>query len=87
MKIFKYHISKAGSVLFLLHICFVMYVYVQDYEGSWGGFLLFIIDLPVSLIAFIPIGLNQWLFFGVVGSFWWYIIGCLIEKFIFSSRR
>ncbi len=73
-------ISFLGLALAVLHCVVVFYIKNQSFEGSWGGFFLFLIDFPVSLLSFVPIGLNGWLFFYVFGSIWWYGIGFFICK-------
>jgi hypothetical protein len=54
--------------------------------ADWPFRVLFIVDLPISLIAFgamfssearFPYALAFW---GIVGTFWWYFLGGLIEK-------
>jgi hypothetical protein len=79
----KLHIyfNKLSWILSALHLAAVLAVYQQHFEGSWGGFLLFLLDLPVSLLSFLPIGWNQWFFFGVIGSLWWFAIGIMIGRF------
>ena len=76
------YFNKLSLVLLLVHLVIVFVVYRQHFEGSWGGFFLFLIDFPVSLLSFLPIGWNQWFFFGVIGSIWWYLIGILILYFV-----
>jgi hypothetical protein len=70
---------KLGFVFFILHVGTVFLVFKQDYEGSWGGFFLFILDMPASLLILLPLHWNQWIFFGIFGSLWWYGIGFLIS--------
>ena len=73
-------LSSLGIVLAFLHLLLVGFVYSRDYEGSWGGMILLVADLPVSLLLALPIPMNQWLFFGIVGTVWWYWLGTLFAK-------
>jgi hypothetical protein len=79
---FHIRINKLGFVLLVVHLGVVFWVYKQGFEGSWGGFFLFVLDFPVSLLSFLPSGWNQWLFFGFVGSLWWYAIGVIITTML-----
>ena len=60
----------------------MVFILQQDYEGSWGGFFLFILDFPVSLLMLLPINWNKWMLFGVIGSLWWYAVGALITNIV-----
>lgn len=71
-------ISRLGIALALSNLIITLWVYVQKFEGSWGGFVLFWVNFPVSLLTFIPFGWNQWLFFIFVGPIWWYVIGVFL---------
>lgn len=71
--------SRVAPLLAVLNLLIVAYVYSQHYEGSWGGFVLFCLDFPISLLSFVPLGWNQWMFFSVIGPLWWYLIGVLIS--------
>jgi hypothetical protein len=44
-------------------------------EGSWGWFLIFLIDFPFSmaLLPLLKIG-DPLLVFGILGSAWWYLV-------------
>lgn len=74
------YFNKFSLILAASHAAIVFGVYRQQFEGSWGGFFLFLIDFPVSLLSFLPVGWNQWFFFGVLGSLWWYVIGLIIVR-------
>lgn len=82
----KSFIDKSGWVLAAVHLAVVLGVYKQHFEGSWGGFVLFLLDFPVSLLSFLPIGWNQWIFFGVIGSLWWFAIGIIIRRYAGHRR-
>lgn len=83
----RLNFSKLGLALFVAHVGVVFWVCRQHFEGGWGGFFLFLLDFPVSLFIFLPVGWNQWLFFGVIGSFWWYAIGLLITAGLKRLQR
>lgn len=80
------HINTLSFVLLVVHLGVVYWVYKENFEGSWGGFLLFVIDFPISLLGFIPVW-NEWFFFSVVGSLWWYWIGTVISSLIAKIIR
>jgi len=73
-------ISPVGLLLLIIHTFMVWWIYQQQYEGSWGGFLVFVIDIPASFLFFLPISINQWLLFAIVGGIWWYLIGVFAAK-------
>jgi hypothetical protein len=59
-------------------------------EGSWGWFLVFLIDFPFSLML-LPLlnPIDPLLVFGILGTAWWYLIsrlGMYWAGRIFSSR-
>lgn len=68
-------ISIVGVTLFMAHTLFVLFVHSQRYEGSWGGFLIFVVDFPFSLVYLVPVGLDQWFMTTVFGGAWWYFLG------------
>ena len=76
------HANKLSWLLATAHAAVVFGVYRQHFEGSWGGFVLYLLDFPVSLLSFLPVGWNQWFFFGVIGSLWWYAIGIIILRLV-----
>lgn len=75
----------------IAHIASVLVVFGQHYEGSWGYVLFAIPDLPVMLALvlvnmLVPMSLiASWLFIGVFGSIWWYLIGVWLQG-VFRSR-
>jgi hypothetical protein len=72
------YFNKLSFTLFCGHLIIVFAVYMQKFEGSWGGFFYF--DFPISMISFLPIGWNQWFFFGLIGSVWWYFLGIIFLR-------
>lgn len=60
-------------------------------EGSWGWFLVFLVDLPVSLLL-LPLSkfADPLLLFGSVGTAWWFLVGNIFShgiKRLASLRR
>jgi hypothetical protein len=76
------YLNKLSWILFATHLALVFGILEQHFEGSWGGFLLFLLDFPVSLLSFLPVGWASWFFFGVIGSLWWYVIGIVAVRSI-----
>ena len=72
------NLNKLGLLFIVIHTTIVFLIVGENYEGSWGGFFLFILDFPVSLLMLIPIDWNRWMLFGVIGSLWWYLVGVII---------
>ena len=82
----RFRIYRTGLALAALNLLLTFLVYREHFEGSWGGFVLFCLDFPISLLSFLPVGWNQWLFFFIVGPAWWYFVGMLIVV-VFESRQ
>ena len=54
----------------------------QRHEGSWGGFLVYVLDLPVSLL-YLPMASSQsqqWAASAILGGAWWCVIGVLLGR-------
>ena len=81
------NLSLVGICFLITHLLTVLTIWKMNFEGSWGGFFLFVIDFPISLIVLLPVGWNHWLFFGVVGSLWWYLIGMLLQRAVARRKR
>ena len=79
-------VSLVGSGLAIANLCLTFFVWSREFEGSWGGFLLFIFNFPVSMLSLIPVGWNPWVFFSIVGPLWWYAVGAITER-IWLRRR
>jgi hypothetical protein len=80
-----------GSALALSHVILFFAIMSRHYEGSWGGFLIFLVDFPGSIL---PLLLSNALGIGnlhpllVFGTVWWFCIGILISKaFTFFSAK
>lgn len=72
-----------GIGLALLHVIVYFVVMAQHYEGSWSGFLIFLIDLPASLLILslsnaFSIRTDIPLLIG--GTAWWFCLGLLIGR-------
>jgi hypothetical protein len=80
-----------GSVLALSHVAFYFFVMSRNFEGSWGGFLIFLVDLPASLLALLlsnAPGMHSEYVFLIIGTAWWFFVGLLISKvFIFVAAK
>ncbi len=69
------------SVLALGHIGFYFYDVSQHAEGGWGGFLVFVVDLPISILL---VRLSNAMSLGspiallIGGTVWWFGLGILI---------
>jgi hypothetical protein len=74
-----------GLALAITHtmICFAVEFRLVESEGSWGWFLVFLIDLPFSIII-LPVQkvLPPLIAFGTMGFIWWFFIGWLISKIV-----
>jgi hypothetical protein len=76
-------INRLGIILLVVHLVVIFWITMQEFEGSWGGFLIFLIDFPVSVLSFAFSGYVQFIYFmAVVGSMWWYLIGLAISTLI-----
>lgn len=71
-----------GSIAFVVHGLLTGAIYSQHFEGSWGGFLLFVVDFPASLLFFIPGISGSWLAMAIVGGLWWYVVAISVRKFV-----
>src|ERR1035438_656369 len=78
-----------------LHVCLFAVTWVLFWiqpqplaqgPADWPFRILFVADLPISLFAFgamfrsdasFPYSLAAW---GILGTLWWYFLGCLLEK-------
>ena len=70
MKI-KNHLALLASFSYLL-ACFIISGY--NYEGSWGGFLYFVLALPFSIISLmISNYIGGMPLFIVLNAIWWYV--------------
>lgn len=74
--------SFLGTILATTSLVSSVIVLNQQYEGSWGGFLIFLINLPISVAPLVLgnlLGLNQVPLIICAGIAQWYFIGWLIE--------
>jgi hypothetical protein len=75
-------ISPVGLVFLALHTVALSVIASQSFEGSWGGFFIYILDMPVSFI-YLPLvnsQQEQWLVSALVGGAWWYVIGIVLGR-------
>jgi hypothetical protein len=75
-------ISPVGSAFLALHTVALGAMASQSFEGSWGGFFIYILDMPVSLIYLPLVGsqLEQWVVSALVGGAWWYVLGMVLGR-------
>jgi len=80
-----------GSALALGHAVFYFTVMSRHFEGSWGGFLIFLVDFPASVLVLLlsnALGIRTDYALLAGGTAWWFCIGILIAKlFTFISKR
>jgi hypothetical protein len=68
------------TVLPALHVvvCVATKARLLASEGSWGWFLVFLIDWPFSVVLLPLLKLaDPLLVFGILGTAWWYLISRL----------
>lgn len=80
-----------GSALALGHVIIYSTIMSRHFEGSWGGFLISMVDFPASILALllsnVP-GIRTDYILLVCGTAWWFYIGVLIAKlFTFISAK
>jgi hypothetical protein len=79
-----------------LHAALCFYIFSNPPEGSGGGFIIFIIDLPVSFIPLLGLSyidnkfgigsaLINYVTYGLIGSAWWFFLGGVAVDF--AQRR
>ena len=74
----------------VLHLCLVVAIATEllEFEGSWGWFLVFLIDLPFSiLLVFLQNVVSPLLVFGVLGTLWWYFLSVWASSLIDNLRN
>ena len=70
------------AALSAAHLLFCIYVASTHSEG-WGWVLVTAIDFPVSaLLITLLHNLPPVIYFGIVGTLWWYFLGWLGAKLI-----
>lgn len=75
----------SGKAFAVAHVIFYVAVLSQHYEGSWGGFLIFIVDFPVSflLLTPLPVSTDVAMFIMLIaGTIWWFFIGVLLAPLV-----
>src|SRR5262249_54736051 len=75
----------SSSALALSHVVFCFWVLGRHFEGSWGGFLIFLVDLPASVLALLIsniFGIRTDYVLLVVGTAWWFGVGTLLSMLL-----
>ena len=74
-----------GSVAAIAHAIVIgmLLVGAKNVEGSWGGFLPFLVDFPISILFFglsdyIPLPLLHF----ILGSLWWFSVPWAVSKLV-----
>lgn len=69
----KPHSTAVFFALLYLLVC--LCIQLMEFEGSWGGFLTFLLALPFSLLSLIATRYmgGEWLFIGL-NALWWYAL-------------
>lgn len=86
---FKSCWSFLGAILATTSLVLSLVALNQHYEGSWGEFVVFIINLPVSLVILILgniLGVDQVPFIICAGMAQWYFVGWSIGHAISRSN-
>jgi hypothetical protein len=77
--------SPLVFILPVLHLCLVVAIATEllEFEGSWGWFLVYLIDLPFSiLLLFLGHYAGPEILFGVLGTLWWYFLSMWASSLI-----
>ena len=79
----KPHSTAVFFALLYLLVC--LGIQLMGFEGSWGGFLTFLLALPFSLLSLIATRYmgGEWLFIGL-NALWWY---ALVRLFYFVKGK
>lgn len=70
-----------GLTLACSHLVLCYWVFTPASEGSWGGFLVYLIDIPISIpltVVAQRLGGDSALIVG--GTVWWFCIGVALSK-------
>ena len=69
----KPHSTAVFFALLYLLVC--LCIQLMGFEGSWGGFLTFLLALPFSLLSLVATRYmgGEWLFIGL-NALWWYAL-------------
>jgi hypothetical protein len=69
-----------GLTLASLHLALCYWVFTSATEGSWGGFLVFLADIPISIpLTYLAryLGISALI---VGGTVWWFCVGLAFSK-------
>ena len=86
MSFFK---NKLGILLALIYLIASMVILGDSTEGSWGGFLLFVLAFPFSILSlfvsnYVNGPLANWVFI-FLNAIWWFLLGWINTK-IFRKK-
>jgi hypothetical protein len=82
-------LSLAAPTVHLL-LCIAVSTEFITAEGSWAGFLVFLVDLPFSILLLFVVAVvgHHFLVFGVLGTlWWWYLSRFAIYLFRLATAR
>ena len=81
--------NKLGLIFSLSYGLLSLIIMNIDIEGSWGGFILFILAFPFSFASLLVSNcFNNFignLLFIFINMLWWYFIGWLLSKIFFKK--
>ena len=72
--------KKIVLLIFLIHSIFAACLSLAGFEGSWAGFLIFLLDFPISILYMQQSALYFYLSSIFLGSIWW----CFLILSIFN---
>ena len=70
-----------GLTLASFHLLLCYWVFSSAAEGSWGGFIVYLVDLPFSIPMILVaqrLGGEATLIIG--GTLWWFCLGAILCK-------
>ena len=68
-------------------LCIALGVGALEFEGSWGVFLVFLIDFPFSILLTPLFAVaNNLLVLGIFGTGWWYLVSRVV-LYLVGRRR
>ena len=76
-------LSYIGLALCATFVVAFVAINALTFEGSWGGFLIFVIGFPISIPIVLVGALSPMAFKPLMlscGCIWWYFVGWLVEK-------
>jgi hypothetical protein len=70
-----------GLSLAIIHCAAVVWLIGQTVEGSWGGFSVFLLSFPVSIVSLLLPASAQLAANVAIGTLWWFAIGYFVTRF------